>query len=547
MEENKENVGRVVYSWDPETRKYSQEEIIEKNFSTPTIPATNSPLANQLLEAITNTNKKADADADGFPMEVFPAAIRQLIEVHVDANTSHRDYLVAGFLSALATISGGKLGVRSAVTHGLNTGKDSTSCNLYVLIVGYSNEGKSTGVNTFMKPIFELDSELANQYEAELKEYNKAMGIGRGRPKKDDAPEELEDKPEPTIPMERRYFVRNWTLSSLRTRLKGNFHHNMTLNAFAEEMSGFVDQTKRGNSERGTFAELLTMWDGRPIASSRNDTREGGKIVSGTTDVPHVNFSFIGGIQPEILKRFITEDNIGQGSVGRFLMFAPNVEIQPRKIKGQEEKSKIDEADKTWAEMVKALHQLTGVPPGGKLVFKFNEEADKRYEEFEESFVRQLVKYKKDGEMKFYVTLGKFREYIVRLALLMKVADLLAYNRIGDKLSTPGDVEKKHVESAIKMLEYFAKQTRKVVSYGDNPGISNFPTPIQDWYNSLPSEFTRDIFKPGHVTEEGVNHSADLITYGIGNHTSGKLNRLLANRELFNKETFRGGKYVKLW
>ena len=545
--ENKESVGRVVHTWNPETKQYSQTEIIEKDFSTPTIPVTNSPLANHLLESITNTNKKAEADTDGFPMDVFPEAIRQLIEVHVDANTSHRDYLVAGFLSALATISGGKLGVRSAVTHGLNTGKDSTSCNLYILIVGYSNEGKSTGVNTFMKPIFELDSELANQYEAELKEYNKAMGVGRGRPKKDEAPEELEEKPEPTIPMERRYFVRNWTLSSLRTRLKGNFHHNMTLNAFAEEMSGFVDQTKRGNSERGTFAELLTMWDGRPIASSRNDTREGGKIVSGTTDVPRVDFSFIGGIQPEILKRFITEDNIGQGSVGRFLMFAPNVEIQPRKIKGQEEKDKIDEADKTWAEMVKSLHQLTGVPPGGKLVFKFNEEADKKYEEFEEMFVRQLVKYKKDGEMKFYVTLGKFREYIVRLALLMKVADLLAFNRIGDKLSTPGDVEKKHVVSAIKMLEYFAKQTRKVVSYGDNPGISNFPTPIQDWYNSLPSEFTRDIFKHGYLTEEGVNHSADLITYGIGNNTSGKLNRLLANRELFNKETFRGGKYVKLW
>lgn len=545
--ENKENVGRVVHTWNPETKQFSETEIIEKDFSTPTIPATNSALANQLLESITNTNKKAEADADGFPMEVFPEAIRQLIEVHVDANTSHRDYLVAGFLSALATISGGKLGVRSAVTHGLNTGKDSTSCNLYILIVGYSNEGKSTGVNTFMKPIFELDSELANQYEAELKEYNKAMGVGRGRPKKDEAPDELEEKPEPTIPMERRYFVRNWTLSSLRTRLKGNFHHNMTLNAFAEEMSGFVDQTKRGNSERGTFAELLTMWDGRPIASSRNDTREGGKIVSGTTDVPRVDFSFIGGIQPEILKRFITEDNIGQGSVGRFLMFAPNVEIQARKIKGEAARKIIDKADETWAEMVKSLHQLTGVPPGGKLVFKFNEEADKEYEEFEERFVRQLVKYKKDGEMKFYVTLGKFREYIVRLALLMKVADLLAFNRIGDKLSTPGDVEKKHVVSAIKMLEYFGKQTRKVVSYGDNPGISNFPTPIQDWYNSLPSEFTRDIFKHGYITEDGVNHSADLITYGIGNNTSGKLNRLLANRELFNKETFRGGKYVKLW
>lgn len=519
----------------------------ELEYVNPKIPETNSALANEMLGAISNINKKVEKDADGFPMEVFPEAIRELIEVHVEANTSHRDFLVAGFLSALATISGGKLGVRSAVTHGLNTGDESTSCNLYILIVGYSNEGKSTGVNTFMKPIFKLDSELANQYEAELKEYNKAMGVGRGRPKKDEASEVPEEKPEPTIPMERRYFVRNWTLSSLRTRLKGNFHNNMTLNAFAEEMSGFVDQTKRGNSERGTFAELLTMWDGRPIASSRNDTREGGKIISGTTDVPYVNFSFIGGIQPEILKRFITEDNIGQGSVGRFLMFAPNVILQPRKIKGQREREKIDQADKTWAEMVKSLHQLANVPPGGKIVFKFNEEADMEYENFEELFVNQLVKYKNDGEMKFYVTLGKFREYIVRLALLMKIADLLAFNRIGDTLTITGDIELKHVKSAITMLEYFAKETRKIVSYGDNPGISKFPRPIQDWYNSLPNEFTRDIFKHGYITEEGVNHSADLITYGIGNNTSGKLNRLLANRELFNKETFRGGKYVKLW
>ena len=111
----------------------------ELEYVNPKIPETNSALANEMLGAISNINKKVEKDADGFPMEVFPEAIRELIEVHVEANTSHRDFLVAGFLSALATISGGKLGVRSAVTHGLNTGDESTSCNLYILIVSLFN------------------------------------------------------------------------------------------------------------------------------------------------------------------------------------------------------------------------------------------------------------------------------------------------------------------------------------------------------------------------------------------------------------------------
>jgi hypothetical protein len=67
---------------------------------------------------------------------------------------------------------------------------------------------------------------------------------------------------------------------------------------------------------------------------------------------------------------------------------------------------------------------------------------------------------------------------------------------------------------------------------------NKLPFNVHQWYEELPIKFTRKIF-----TEK--THFENLKKYNIGNPNSGKLCRLLADRNLFLKEPIKGGHYIK--
>jgi hypothetical protein len=145
----------------------------------------------------------------------------------------------------------------------------------------------------------EYDTAMAN-YELQLKDRAKRGGVAPEKPDK---------------PAARRFIASDTTVEALVPILRDNPRGVVVA---VDELAGwFTSHDAYRASGRGGVdrPKWLSMFDAGPVTCDRK--------TSGTIHVPSAAASITGGVQPAILQRLLTSDNVQSGLVGRFMFAMP--------------------------------------------------------------------------------------------------------------------------------------------------------------------------------------------------------------------------------
>jgi hypothetical protein len=435
-----------------------------------------------------------------FPGALFGETIGDLIDLHVKLNTAHRSYLAAGMLATLCSAIAGKFYLRSEVTDRLgvkmNVGgkveRGLTIGSQFIAVIGASSDGKSSGLSTFIEPLKDIDRQLYELYKTRLRLYGDLKAI------KDDAEREKKAAQlaqtfrqlHPTIidandgydftrrPELSRYFIDDFTLASVKPILVSNRRANIALCAYKDEMKGFFEQTKRGAAELGTTAQLCTLWSGGDWLTQRKDKTDSGQFISGTEDVRNPAFCFVGGLQLGLLKAFINDENIDQGFVGRFLIFAPgDVRTLARKKISQDDRAALETKTAAWREIIRQLHEAT------PRVFTLDDAATKRHEVYEASQAFKLNAYRDAKDIRATL-LSKHIELMPRLALAIHAAKTFTRSQAAIKAEAGAPelwaekanvITKETLEAAIRLTAFFEAEINAIISQAERSKLKAIP------------------------------------------------------------------------
>ena len=195
-------------------------------------------------------------------------------------------------------------------------------CIIWAVLVGPPSSGKSPGLEAILDALRKIEVEFAASYAETLRDYQGAVVVAKekrsvwedsvkeavkaGTP----PPDMLEDAVEPERPRRPRIIVTDSTIEELANLLQQNPHG---LGFHRDELSGWLANfERRGGSDRPFWVE---SYGGRPYVVDRVKNDE--PLV-----VPFLSVSIIGGVQPDLLAKFLTSGD-DDGLASRFLFVWP--------------------------------------------------------------------------------------------------------------------------------------------------------------------------------------------------------------------------------
>ncbi len=183
---------------------------------------------------------------------------------------------------------------------------------LYSGICAPSGSNKSGGLNLFLKPLKELQSEEDRKYNEALADYKEELKLWKSDKKGYDEPNEP--------PPPREYFVTDST-SEACARIQNNQPNNGFLGYF-DELAELLGQANRYRSGKGSdIQKLLRGRDGSGIKINRAS----GLRIS----CPRSGYSILGAIQPHVLKKLMGDFSDGNGFWARFIWASQEIRTRP--------------------------------------------------------------------------------------------------------------------------------------------------------------------------------------------------------------------------
>jgi hypothetical protein len=429
-----------------------------------------------------------------FPAHVFGDTIKDLLAMHEKLNTAHPSFLAAGMLATLCTAIAGKFYLRSEVTDQLGVKKvidgklerGLTIGSQFIAVIAESSDTKSTGLSAFIEPLKDLDRQLKDLYDTRLRLYNELRTIKDEAERAKEAAQLAQTFSE-TYPLIKdgydftsrpelcRYFIDDFTLAGIRPILGANRKANIALCAYKDEMKSFFDQTKRGAAELGTKEQLICFWNGQDWLIVRKGEIVNGQYVGGAEDVRNPAFCFVGGLQPAVLKHFINDENIDQGFVGRFLIFAPqDVQTLPKRIKTADERATLEDLTRDWTDLIRHLHDAE------PRVFSLDAEAARRHQLYEATQAVKMNALRATKDVR-RTLLSKAIELMPRLALAIHAAREYttgreaSNTRNGAVYAKAKTIGRDVIELAITLTNYFEAEINALVGQGERGQLKAIP------------------------------------------------------------------------
>jgi hypothetical protein len=380
------------------------------------------------------------ADRPSFPVDVFPASVAQFVRSVAAATQCPVDF---PGLAALV-IAGAAIGAARAL---LVKPAWIEKPGLYAAIVSRPGTTKTPALKAVMRPIYDEQDRLYEQYKAKLKTYKKDLANYKRALSK---LEEGSPEPEPpTEPILRHLFASDTTVEGLGAILEEN---RKGILLFRDELTAWVlslNQYKGRGTDRQSF---LSAWSGETVKIDRKSA-QGKPLI-----IPHPFISVLGGIQPDLLTELEAEGGKEDGLLYRILFAYP---AEGPVGKWTDAALAEDDAE-VWRKTLGRLlilqplkrpdsserPQQLEFSPEGKQVFVqwFDRLAD---EMNGDDFPRVL-----DGPWK------KLRSHCARFALILHLLRV-ACNEAGDDQSE-GQVDAEDVARAVKLCDYFEAHFRLV-------------------------------------------------------------------------------------
>ena len=233
------------------------------------------------------------------------------------------DYIAATLMVTLGSV----IGARCAVKPKRRTDWIITP-NLYGAIVGEPSSRKTPASDTIVKILRGLEAREAQQQEAAIRDYEAEMAAfearrnavnslmkkaatGKGnREEMDKAIADLKTLVEPQPPQQRRFIVNDSTVAKLGDIL---VHNPQGLLVFCDEITGLIASwDKEGNEADRAFYLMAHNGTGSYTID---------RVSRGSLFIDNLCLSLMGGIQPELLERYLTEMANSLDNNGRFQRF----------------------------------------------------------------------------------------------------------------------------------------------------------------------------------------------------------------------------------
>lgn len=234
-----------------------------------------------------------------FPLEVFPPALRHVVEEVAGAHGVPVEIPACVLLITAGGCIGRVRGLRIK-------GHWVEHANMWLAIVGMSGLGKSPATRTIQSPLVAIERDMWGAYREESEVYERLMDEYHraNRKERGDIP------PKPIPPVWHQVTVDDTTTEALAVALNNN-PRGILWNR--DELSGLIlDLDKYSGKEGGTKARLMSSYDSGPWKMNRRDK---GKQLF----IPHACLSIYGTIQPRALPAIFSQRDADTGFLPRFL------------------------------------------------------------------------------------------------------------------------------------------------------------------------------------------------------------------------------------
>ncbi len=368
-------------------------------------------------------------ETPSFPLEIFPKAIRDIIEALEEYENYNVDFTAASFLTVFAAAMGNTWSVR------FMTGWVSRPI-IYMVLVGSPSCGKTPPLQQAVAPLLKLDGEYDMIYCKEMEPYRQWERMSAKQREKHSLPEEMK------MPQRKCHVVVDSTVEALIGALRDNPRGVLI---YKDEIDSLLSNFNRYNgSDEGYF---LSLFSGTPFKYSRKSNNEHIFLAN-----PYC--SIIGTTQPGRLGEQFGGKRMMNGFSSRFLKVYPEIDKMP----SWNDTAMPDGVLEEWERIIRKVVTVTpSTDQEGKatsIELLFSQEAKLRVIQWKDEVNNKA--YAETDSDAVRALCGKLETYLVRFCLVIQIM----HGICGE--SGMDEIEPRTAELAIRLTEYFRNMESRI-------------------------------------------------------------------------------------
>lgn len=369
------------------------------------------------------------AETPSFPLEIFPKAIRDIIETLEEYENYNVDFTAASFLTVFAAAMGNTWSVR------FMTGWVSRPI-IYMVLVGSPSCGKTPPLQQAVTPLLKLDGEYDMIYCKEMETYRRWERMSAKQRERHSLPEEME------MPQRKCHVVVDSTVEALIGALRDNPRGVLI---YKDEIDSLLSNFNRYNSsDEGYF---LSLFSGTPFKYSRKSNNEHIFLAN-----PYC--SIIGTTQPGRLGEQFGGKRMMNGFSSRFLKVYPEIDKMPSWNDTAMPDGVLEEWERIIRKVVAATPSTDQEGKATSIELLFTQEAKLRVIQWKDE-VNNKVYAETDSDA-VRALCGKLETYLVRFCLVIQIM----HGICGE--SGMDEIEPRTAELAIRLTEYFRNMESRI-------------------------------------------------------------------------------------
>jgi hypothetical protein len=426
-----------------------------------------------------------------FDKRLLPSVFRDWLFDIGDQMQCPIEFLAVGAMVAAGAVVGNRIGVQPKR---FDTGWVEVP-NLWGAVVGRPGVMKSPALAKVYAPLRRLEQSAQVSFSAALAQYALDRMLFEAAKKQAEASLRkgavltVQQMPvEPIEPQPKRYLINDATYQKIGQVLSGNPHGLMV---FQDELSGLLMrlETTGQESSRGFYLEA---WDGKQSYTFD-------RIERGTTLIPMLCFSVMGGLQPSKLREYLRSAVYGgrgdDGLAQRLQMLVyPDIPAQWTRVDRQPDLAAADAADAVFDRLANLDPAAIGAqtPLGGKVpILNFDDPAQDLFNNWWTSLETSIRTAEQHPALESHTS--KYRKLVPAIALL----DHLISGR-------QGAITVKSVGRAIAWQTFLLEHAKRA--------YASVTSATMDAAKALSKQIQRGALSDGFTIREVYRHNWSLLS-----------------------------------
>lgn len=244
--------------------------------------------------------KEFNIDSVAFPIEIYPAPLQSYLMECKNKLDANIDYTGSALLWLISVCVGNSFEIE--VKKGWTE-----NAAVWISLVGKAGIGKTPSINKIIYPLEKLNIKETKKFAKEYAKFKEYEQLNK---------KEKENVPEVTKPKKLQFIANDITVEAL---VDLHQESDNSVGVFKDELAGWLKDMNKYRA--GSDLEFwLSVWSGKSVYLNRI-SRE-----SSFVDKPFI--PVMGGIQPNILSAFYTDENKDNGFMDRMLLSFPDAVIE---------------------------------------------------------------------------------------------------------------------------------------------------------------------------------------------------------------------------